>query len=249
MSRLPLELCLLVIDSIGLGRADAGAWDYGHTGCCMDTLKACSLVCMAWYHHTVPYLWSSITLDIQPTDPQTVSDGDACLVVRREWLESPKNWQEATLPLANVLAIFQSNRRLMSSVCHFNLGLSSTVHKRELATTPELVEFCKALPPLPRFSWRVDDLEDDTIFTPSYDVADDDEHVLGQIVTPFCHSPALTTFTFTGETFPFDILKAMPNLKDLSFIDVWRCITPYSLANKPYLFQPLPFICKPYIFA
>ena len=239
MSRLPLELCALVIDAAGVGRA-AGRWDDGHTSldqCCISTLKACSRVCRAWYYHAIPYLWASLTIDIQ--FPRTRSN-DQRLLARREWWGCPTERWDATLPLANVLAIFRSNQRLMTSVRHFSLEFSSTVRKEQLSASPELVAFCKALAPLPRFSWKVDKMEDNTIFTPSYEVGVDDDHLLGQIVTPFCHSPTLTTFAFSGEMFPLDILKAMPNLKDASFTDVPRCMNP-TLSDQSSSLQSLPF--------
>jgi len=106
--------------------------------------------------------------------------------------------------------------------------------------TPELVNFCKALPPLPRFSWEADELDHNTIFTPSYEVPNDDDHPLGQIITSFCHSPALTAFTFSGVTFPLDILKATPNLKDISFTNIAECIIPHS-SNHTSPLHSLPF--------
>lgn len=245
MSRLPLELWLLVIDVAAIGRA-AGSWDDGYIGCRMRTLKACSLVCKAWYRHTIPHIWASITVAIEsPTSP-THSRRDPRTATSWGWCMARK---ERRLPLADVLAIFRSNSNLMAAVCHVRLEFSRTLDQCQPIPAAELLAFCKELAPLPRFSWKAQKIHHDTIFTPSYEVADNDDHPIRQTLTLFCNSPTLTTFAFSGREFFFDILKAMPNLKDLSFIDVWRCITPYSLANKPYLFQPLPFICKPYIFA
>jgi len=89
--------------------------------------------------------------------------------------------------------------------------------------TPELVAFFRALAPLPRFSWMAEEVEDLTIFSTSFE-----NHLLGQIVGPFCHSSTLTTFTFRGPVFLFDTLKNMPNLKDVSFSNVAECSSPHS---------------------
>ena len=238
MSRLPLELYILVIDAAAAGRA-AGAWEDGHISDwdCIKTLKACSLVCRAWYYHTIPHLWSSITVDIQ--SPRRGSN-DQRLFIRREWWES--SMSEETLPLAEVLKIFQSNCRISASVRHLCLKISSMIQPPAFIATPELLDFCKAVAPLPSFSWKVDELEDDTIFTPFYDVADDNDHQLGQIVSSLCSSATLTTFAFSG-MFPFDILKAMPNLKDVSFTNVPECVKPFSYNSSP-TGQSLPFCLR-----
>lgn len=232
MSRLPLELCVLVIAFAAVERS-AGPIHDEDTGSCMETLEACSLVCRAWYHYTIPHIWSSITVAILPPISEWEYEGSPDILAYQGWYMQRRG---VRMLLADVLDIFQSNHRLMASVRHFHLSFPSTVGRSRLSALPELVTFCKALAPLPRFSWRVDELEDYTLFTPSFDIADDSSHPLGQMVTPFCNSPFLTTFAFSGSVFPFNVLKSMPNLKDVSFTNVRQCKVP-SQQSSPNSFS------------
>lgn len=128
----------------------------------------------------------------------------------------------------------------MTCVRHLRLIVPWNVEKHGLIATPEFFNFCKALAPLPRFSWEAEEFDEENICTSSGEVADDDDHPLGQIITSFCHSNTLTTFHFSGVVFPLDILKATPNLKDISFYRVVECLIP-RLSNGTLSFQSLPF--------
>ena len=148
--------------------------------------------------------------------------------------------------MAESLDVVLSNAKFLASIQHFSLEFSDILSHSNFIASPELLSFCKTLGPRPSLSLHIPESEsfrdvlEETIFSPNFEVMDDDAHPLGQILTSLCHSSILTTFAFEGGIFPYDIFKSMPNLKNVSFTDVWECVIP-DLPNDTSPLQSLPF--------
>ena len=153
---------------------------------------------------------------------------------------STAKWFPEQRTFTESLGIVHSKPKLLASIRHFALQFSTYVKARDMIKSPDFVSFCKTLPPFPSFRLYLSDFDDETVFSPHFEVMDDDDHPLGHILTSFCHSSILTSFAFEGQKFPFDILKSMPNLKDISFQSVYDCYTPH-IPNQPSSMQSLPF--------
>ena len=164
-------------------------------------------------------------------------------------LSVARGWHGEGKPLAESLDAVLSNTKFLASIQHFSLEFSDILSHSNFIASPELLSFCKTLGPRPSLSLHIPeseifrDVSEEIIFSPHFEVMDDDAHPLGQILTSLCQSTVLTTFAFEGGIFPFDILKSMPNLKDVSFTEVWECVTPF-IKDEPSPLQSLPFCLR-----
>jgi len=69
MSRFPLEIYFLIIEAICLSRRQVrDSSEHYSDDFSISTLKACSLVCRAWYHYAAPFFWVSASLFVHVPD-------------------------------------------------------------------------------------------------------------------------------------------------------------------------------------